>query len=89
MKAERIGIILLLAGMLALGLSPGVRATTECDTDPVAVPYQASVDPSLLNGVLNLLGEVDVNVPVLVPISLLYDHTLNLSLDSGIDLAGC
>ena len=86
MKAKRIGIILLLAGILALGLSPGVRATTECDTDPAAIPYQASVDPSLLNGVLNLLGEVDVNLPFAVPIDLLYDHTLNLTLDSAINL---
>jgi hypothetical protein len=88
MKGQRIGIILLLASILALGLSPGVRATTECDTDPQAIPYQPTVDPSLLNAVLNLLGEIDVDYTFSPGISLLYDHTLNLTVNSPINLEG-
>jgi hypothetical protein len=88
MKAKRMGIILVLAGILALGLSPGVGATTVCDTDPDATPYQPTVDPVLLNGVLNFLGEIDVNLPFEVDIELLYDHTLILALDSAINLRG-
>jgi hypothetical protein len=88
MKAKRIGIVLLLAGILALGLSPGVRATTKCDTDPDAISYQPSVDPSLLNSVLNLLGEIDVDFTFGPGISLLFDHTLNLTVNSAINLEG-
>ena len=39
MKGRHIGIVLLLAGTLVLGLGPGAKATTECDSDPEAIAY--------------------------------------------------
>jgi hypothetical protein len=38
-------------------------ATTPCDTDPNRVPFQATVDPTVLNFLLSLLGNPELRTP--------------------------
>lgn len=82
------GVVLLLSSILTLGLSPGALATTVCDTDPAAVQYEPTVDPTLLNALIDTLGVIDLNTTSGQGISLLYNHTLSVTLNSSIDLAG-
>jgi hypothetical protein len=46
------------------------------------------VDPTLLNALINTLGAIDVNSTSHRNVSLLYGHTLHVTLDSLIDLGG-
>jgi hypothetical protein len=82
------GSVFLLACILTLGLGSGALATTVCDTDPDAVPYTPTVNPDRLNALLDTLGSIDIDYVFNVPVSLLFSHTLNLSMNSAIDLAG-
>jgi len=82
------GVVLLLSSILTFGLSPGALATTVCDTDPAAVEYAPTVDPTLLNALIDTLGVIDLNTTSGQGIGLLYSHTLNVTLNSFIDLAG-
>lgn len=87
---KRFGVGLILACLLALGLSPGVMATTECDKGAAGpyVPYEPTVDPSLLNAVLNLLGEIPIDFTYDYPFRIAFAHTLHLNIDSAISVAG-
>ncbi len=88
-NTEHIRTVLLLSSLLILGLSPpGAEATSVCDTDPAAVRYTPSVDPTLLNALVDTLGAVDVTSTSSRNASLLYGHTLYVTLDSEIDLGG-
>ncbi len=87
MKTKRYGNILLIVAFIVLGTAQGGYATI-CDSDPDAVPYTPTVDPSLLNGVLNMLGEIPILIDVDRNINLLYDHTMVLTMESNINLAG-
>jgi hypothetical protein len=53
----------LIAAALLLGLAPAAQATTVCDTTAGAVPFEATLDPAVLNGLLALLGTIPVNTP--------------------------
>ncbi len=79
--------ILMIVALLPFGFAPGVFATV-CDDDPDAIDYQAIVNIDLLNATLNLLEEIPVEYTFDQPISLYYDHTLHLTMRSGINVAG-
>jgi hypothetical protein len=87
-RGRNIGAVLVLSSLLTFGLSPGVFGTTVCDTDPEAVRYTPSVDPTLLNALIDTLGGIDVLTTSSAGVGLLYSHTLHVTLDSFIDLAG-
>jgi hypothetical protein len=87
-NTEPFGAVVFLSSLLTLGLLPGAFATTVCDTDPGAVDYTPTVDPTLLNALVDTLGVIDVNTTAGQGVRLLYNHTLNVTLDSFIDLAG-
>jgi len=70
---------LVAAAVLGVGTSPA-RAT-ECDTDPNAVFFEPTVDPSGLNNALAMLGDVEANPgnpPMVVP-GLCTNHQITLS----------
>jgi hypothetical protein len=71
-----------LLGVALLGVAPGpVQAATQCNTDPNAVPFEATVDPTVLNRLLSRLGDRNVrspNVEVTLP-GLCVDHRLPIS----------
>ena len=73
-----------------LGTATGTQteATTICDTDPAAVPFRPTVDPTMLNALIDTLGAIDVNKTSSSNVTLLYRHTLHVTLDSLIDLGG-
>ena len=88
-KDHRIVFILaLISCLLALASSTETRATTVCDTDPAAVPFRPTVDPTLLNAVIDTLGAIDVSKTSSASVNLLYRHSLYTTLDSLIDLGG-
>ncbi len=87
-RRRNVGVVLALSLCLTFGLSAGALGTTVCDTDPEAVRYTPSVDPTLLNALIDTLGGIDVFTTSSTGISLLYSHTLHVTLDSFIDLAG-
>ncbi len=87
MKENRYVPILMIVALLTFGFAPMAFATV-CDDDPDAIDYQAIVDVNLLNAVLNLLGEIPVEYTFDRPANLYYDHTLHLTLRTGINLAG-
>ena len=73
----------LLTGGLLLGLAPASRAQTVCDTDPNAVPFEATVDPTTLNQLLSRLGNLDIRPPaagITLP-GVCVDHRVPLTLD--------
>jgi hypothetical protein len=85
------GIVLsvaLISCMVGMGSGTEADATTICDTDPAAVRFRPSVDPTLLNAVIDTLGAIDVNRTSSSNVTLLYRHTLHVTLDSLIDLGG-
>lgn len=85
---HRFGLVSLIIALLLLSAAPGANATI-CDDDPAAIPYEPTVDPSLLNRVLGLLGEIPiVDFGLAVPFSQEFDHTLDLIMNGSIDLAG-
>ena len=66
---------------LVMGAPGFVQAATQCDSDPSAVPFEATVDPTLLNKLLARLGDRNVrspNVAVELP-GLCVDHRLPVS----------
>jgi hypothetical protein len=81
-------IVALVSSLLGLASSTETQATTICDTDTAAVPFQPTVDPTLLNALIDTLGAIDVTSTSNQNVSLLYGHTLNVTLDSLIDLGG-
>jgi len=86
-KRNRMGLVFLLAFLLTLGLSPGAKADTVCDdADLTFADFTPTVNPALLDGLLNLLGAIPIVQTFDVPIHLLYDHTLHLTVDSSIPL---
>jgi len=87
MKKNRSCTMILIVLLLALVIAPWANATV-CDDQPGAVDYLPTVDSSLLNAVLNLLGEIPIDLDFDQNINLLYDHTMTLSIDSAINLAG-
>jgi hypothetical protein len=56
-------VLALLVGALVLGIVPTAQAQTQCDTDPNAVNFLATVDETALNDLLNRLGSIDVRPP--------------------------
>ena len=78
-----------LAGLAALVLAPHAQAQTVCDTDPNAVPFEATVDPTALNKLLARLGDRTVRAPnsaITLP-GLCVDHRIPISLGAvGIPL---
>ncbi len=82
------GGVLFLSCILTLGLCPVAEATTICDTDPAATPYTPTVDPTLLNALIDTLGAIDVSKTSGTGVRLLYNHTLNVTLNSSINLGG-
>ncbi len=89
--AKNHGIVFILAlvsCLLGLASSTETRATTVCDTDPAAVPFRPTVDPTLLNALIDTLGAIDVSNTSSASVNLLYRHTLYTTLDSLIDLGG-
>ena len=81
-----IGLLALL--LCSLAIDEEVTATTVCDTDPAAVRYTPTIDPILLNSVLDLLGEIPIDFTFDQGISFLYSHTLHLTVHSQINLEG-
>jgi len=81
MRAPRLARLSLVAAVvLGAGTSPA-RAANQCDTDPDAVFFEPTVDPSGLNNALAMLGDVDANPgnpPMRVP-GLCVDHQVTLS----------
>jgi hypothetical protein len=70
-----------LAVSLVLGLAPAAQAATLCDTDPKAVPFEATVDPEALNKLLARLGDKNVSTPnvnLTLP-GLCVDHQIPIS----------
>ena len=53
----------LAACLAVLGLAPAARATTQCDTDPKRVLFEATVDPTTLNKLLARLGDKKIRTP--------------------------
>jgi hypothetical protein len=84
----KLGLVFFFSSILTLGFCPGTDATTVCDTDPEAVRYKPTVDPTLLNALIDTLGAIDVNRTSSSSVRLIYRHTLNVTLDSLIDLGG-
>ncbi len=75
---------LALAAALVLGLATEASATTQCDTDPNAVFFQATVDPTQLNKLLSRLGDKQIKVasaPLVLP-GLCTDHQLTVQAGS-------
>jgi hypothetical protein len=69
---------------LTLLLAPGsAMAQTPCDTDPNAVPFEATVDPTTLNNLLARLGNIDVRPPnaSLTLGGVCVDHQVPVTLD--------
>jgi hypothetical protein len=69
-----------LAAFLVLGLSTQASAQTQCDLDPQRVLFQATVDPTQINKLLQRLGDRNVNIGV-VPVTLgglCTDHQMSL-----------
>jgi len=69
-----------LAAFLVFGLSTQVSAQTQCDTDPQRVLFTPTVDPTLINKLLQRLRDKDVDigaVPVTLP-GLCTDHQMSL-----------
>ena len=81
-------IVALVSCLIGWASGTETRATTICDTDPAAVPFRPTVDPTLLNALIDTLGAIDVNSTSSTNVSLLYGHTLHVTLDSLIDLGG-
>ena len=81
-------IVALVSCLIGWASSTETQATTICDTDPAAVPFGPTVDPTLLNALIDTLGAIDVNSTSNQNVSLLYGHTLHVTLDSLIDLGG-
>ena len=81
-------IVALVSCLIGWASSTDTQATTICDTDPAAVTFQPTVDPTLLNALIDTLGAIDVNSTSNTNVSLLYGHTLHVTLDSLIDLGG-
>lgn len=63
------------------------RAATICDKAP-AVKFRPTVDPTLLNAVLDTLGAIRVTRTSSTSVSLLYGHTLYVTLNSLINIGG-
>lgn len=84
MRARSPFVPLALAAMaLSLSAAPAAHAqTTVCDTDPAAVPFEPTVDPTALNALLARLGQIDVNTnPVNVTLpGACVDHRLPVGL---------
>jgi hypothetical protein len=72
-----------MVGGLLLGLVPASHAQTVCDTDPNAVPFEATVDPTTLNKLLARLGTIDVRPPssALTLGGICVDHEIPVTLD--------
>ncbi len=65
-----------------LGAAPSATAQTVCDTDPNAVPFEATVDPTALNNLLSRLGDIEVPSPgssLTLP-GICVDHRIPVSL---------
>ncbi len=90
MKTNRLRLILLIVVILTFGSASWTNATI-CDDDPDAVLYKPTVeDASLLNGLLNLLGQVElVDFSMSdVPFSQKFDHFMNVTMNSTINMSG-
>lgn len=90
-QSQRRGIgfgVALVSCLLAMATGTQTEATTVCDTDPAAVPFRPTVDPTLLNALIDTLGAIEVNRTSSSSVTLLYRHTLYVTLDSLIDLGG-
>jgi hypothetical protein len=81
-QPTRTVVALATAGLL-LGLAPAAQATTQCDTDPNAVPFQATLDPTTLNKLLARLGSIEVPPPdtALTLDGFCVDHRIPITLD--------
>jgi len=87
-KKKQFGHLLLVAALLAFGITPGAQATI-CDDDPAAILYEPTVEPAGLNRVLNMLGEIPiVDFSLEQPFVENFVHTLNLVMNGAIDLSG-
>ncbi len=87
MRMNRLGFILVIAALLALGAVPGTDATV-CDDDPAAVPFYPTVDPGLINGVLATLGVIPiVDVVIEAPFVQDFEHTMNIVMNGDMDLS--
>jgi hypothetical protein len=73
----------LIAGGWLLAPVPGAHASTPCDTDPNAVPFEATLDPDTLNNLLERLGDINVRPPSanLTLGGLCVDHQVPVTLD--------
>jgi hypothetical protein len=54
-------IVALVSSLLGLASGTETEATTICDSDPTAVPFRPTVDPTLLNALIDTLGAIDVS----------------------------
>ena len=77
----------LFAAVSLVGSIPAAQAqTTICDTDPNAVPFEATIDASRLNDLLARLGNVDAPPPSTPPALTLpgvcVDHRIPITLPS-------
>jgi|GEM_PF-2709891 len=81
-------IVALVSSLLGPASNTETQATTLCDTDPAAVPFRPTVDPTVLNALIDTLGAIDVTSTNNQSVTLLYRHTLHVTLDSLIDLGG-
>ncbi|MEW6442301.1 MAG: hypothetical protein AB1640_15290 [bacterium] len=87
--SKGVGVVLLaLCCALASCWATGAGAATVCDTDPTMIDFEPTVDPTLLNDVLNLLGTIPIDYTYSEWVTLLFTHTLNLNLVSEIPLEG-
>ena len=87
MKENRFVPLLVIVALLTFGFAPGAFATV-CDDDPDAIDYQPTVNIDLLNAVLDLLGQIPVDFTFDRPATFNYNHTMRLTLRSGINLEG-
>jgi hypothetical protein len=89
MRALHASAALAVAGLVSLALPVAAGAQTVCDTDPNAVPFEATVDPTALNKLLARLGDRTVRPPntaITLP-GLCVDHRIPISLGAvGIPL---
>ncbi len=83
--------VALLSCILMLGLCPAADSETICDS-PGAVTFEPSVDPTLLNGIIDLLEELDLSFTledtIDIPLQILYSHTIESGIDSVIPIEG-
>jgi hypothetical protein len=62
-RFRRTTLAIVAAALVVAFASAAPAQTTICDTDPNAVPFEATVDPSGLNFLLSLLGNINVPPP--------------------------